>query len=292
MSLSIRVRMALWYALVLATMIALLGSYLVLQLRTDLRQAIDKEARVVSETITRSFTEDLRDQDGEEAERVEEEFLDAAASSVPPSDGAQLLDVHGDVLAGFGVAAGSDPLVPPSVQAASRSGGADVLQAPLGDAGQRYRISATSVRSGDQDMVLVVALSLQPAEDAVRRVLWLLLLAGPAVLAATTPAAYWLARKALRPVERMTSDAQQIGAGQLHERVAVPRSDDEVRQAGGHPQRHAREDRAGRPEPAPAGSRRVARAPDTARRHARRAGRQPPRRRHVTRGPRGARERP
>ena len=229
MSLSIRVRMALWYALVLATMIALLGSYLVLQLRTDLRQAIDKEARVVSETITRSFTEDLRDQDGEEAERVEEEFLDAAASSVPPSDGAQLLDVHGDVLAGFGVAAGSDPLVPPSVQAASRSGGADVLQAPLGDAGQRYRISASSVRSGDQDMVLVVALSLQPAEDAVRRVLWLLLLAGPAVLAATTPAAYWLARKALRPVERMTSDAQQIGAGQLHERVAVPRSDDEVR---------------------------------------------------------------
>ncbi len=40
-----------------------------------------------------------------------EEFLDAAAASVPPSDGAQLLDAQGEVLAGFGVAAGAAPLV-------------------------------------------------------------------------------------------------------------------------------------------------------------------------------------
>lgn len=233
MNLSIRVRMALWYALVLATMIALLGSYLVVQLRADLRQAIDEDVRVASATITRTFIEDLQDQDGDEviSQHTEqlEEFLDAAAASVPPTDGAQLLDARGEVLTGFGVAAGAAPLVARSVQAAARSGGDDVFQARLGDANQRFRISATSVRFDDEDMVLVVALSLHRAEEAVGRLLLLLLLAGPAVLAATTPAAYWLARKALRPVERMTSDAQQIGAGQLHDRVAVPASDDEVR---------------------------------------------------------------
>ena len=56
----------------------------------------------------------------------------------------------------------------------------------------------------------------------------LLLIAGPVGLAAASVAAYWLARKALRPVQRMTSDAQQIGRAGLRERVAVPSTHDEI----------------------------------------------------------------
>ncbi|MGH3506597.1 MAG: sensor histidine kinase, partial [Nocardioidaceae bacterium] len=41
-------------------------------------------------------------------------------------------------------------------------------------------------------------------------------------------AAYWLARKAMQPVERMTSDADEIGIDRLHERVAVPSVSDET----------------------------------------------------------------
>ena len=76
--------------------------------------------------------------------------------------------------------------------------------------------------------MLVVAESLAPVEDFVRRVLVLILLAGPVALAATALAGYWLARKALRPVERMTSNAREIGIDRLNERVAVPRAADEL----------------------------------------------------------------
>ena len=67
------------------------------------------------------------------------------------------------------------------------------------------------------------------SQNAVRQVLFLLLIAGPVALAATALAAYWLARQAMRPVERMTSDAEVIGAGQLDERIAVPPGSDEIR---------------------------------------------------------------
>ena len=70
--------------------------------------------------------------------------------------------------------------------------------------------------------MLVVALSLQRVEEDVASSLVLLLDRGPAALAATRSPAYWIARKALRPLERMTSDAQAIGTDRLHERVAVP----------------------------------------------------------------------
>jgi heavy metal sensor kinase len=77
--------------------------------------------------------------------------------------------------------------------------------------------------------VLVVAESLRHVEESVHQVLLLLLLAGPAALAATALGGWWLARKALLPVGRMTSQAEEIGIDRLHDRIALPRARDEIR---------------------------------------------------------------
>ncbi len=76
--------------------------------------------------------------------------------------------------------------------------------------------------------MLVVGNSHREIDEAVRRVLVLLLLAGPAALAATAFGGWWLARKALRPVDAMTSQAEEISIEHLHERIPVPRAADEV----------------------------------------------------------------
>jgi heavy metal sensor kinase len=62
----------------------------------------------------------------------------------------------------------------------------------------------------------------------VERVVTLLLIAVPAGLAAASLGGWWLARKALLPVGRMTSKAEQIGIDRLGERIAVPRPADEL----------------------------------------------------------------
>jgi heavy metal sensor kinase len=76
--------------------------------------------------------------------------------------------------------------------------------------------------------VVAVAESLQGTDEAVRRVLILLLIAGPIALALVGFAGWWLVRNALLPVVRMRSLADDIGIDRLHERVAAPHPTDEI----------------------------------------------------------------
>jgi heavy metal sensor kinase len=230
-SLPIRVRLALWTAGLLAAIIAALGAFLVLQLRQDLRQAIDEDTQDTSAVILRAVTGDGPDKDSERGERREldvEDFRDAAAAGLPASGMAQVVDANGDVQAGFGSTARNEPLLPIRTLKGARPADQLTFSARLGTGGQAYRVEVTPYRTAGEQHYLVVGLSLQPVEDAVRRVLILLLVAGPAALLASAFAAYWLSRKALRPVERMASDAQEIGTDRLYERVEVPKARDEL----------------------------------------------------------------
>jgi heavy metal sensor kinase len=65
-------------------------------------------------------------------------------------------------------------------------------------------------------------------DRSVRRVLVLLLVAGPAALLATAMGGWWLARRALRPIDRMTARAAAIDLERIEDRLVVPRTGDEV----------------------------------------------------------------
>ena len=241
MSLSIRTRLTTWYAGLLAAVIVGLGAFLVLQLDRDLRQAVDADLLAGSRAMVLDAADldetEASDVDGDEADAGEaeavslrdltEEVAEMTRDMLPASSAAQVLDGQGRVLVRYGAVAGGDPMVPPSVRAAGLHSPTTVTTR-LGPDRDRHRVHVSAFPHGDRTTVLVLAVSLEGVEDAVRRVLVLLVVAGPAALAGTALAAWWLARQALRPVERMTSDAQEIGTDRLHERVAVPATDDEV----------------------------------------------------------------
>jgi heavy metal sensor kinase len=94
------------------------------------------------------------------------------------------------------------------------------------DAGFRA-IAIPTARHG-RERVLVVARSMREVDKSQDRLLVLLLIAGPAALLATVLGGWWLARKALLPVERMTSEADEIGIDRLGARLDVPPSRDEI----------------------------------------------------------------
>ena len=217
MSLPIRVRLTAWYAALLAIIIIGLGSFIVLQLRTDLRQDHDRELDAATDHMAAAFEDEGR-----------EDFRDIAQTLLPRTGSAAQTLTQKGVDLRYGRAAALRPMVSPEVRDAALAGEARVFTERLGATRQDYRISVRPVMEGTQRRVLVVAESLKPVEDSVRRVLVLLLLAGPVALAATALAGYWLASKALRPVERMTSNAREISIDRLHERVTVPRAADEL----------------------------------------------------------------
>jgi heavy metal sensor kinase len=216
--LPIRVRLTAWYAALLAAIIAAVGLFLVLQLRTDLREAVDDELGENAAQLARGF----RDEGSED-------FIDVVQTILPGATaGAQLLDPDGEVRLRYGRVAAGRSLATPAARADALAGRPQLVTERLGDARERYRIRVSSFRDEGRPYVLVVAESLSGVGDAVRRVLVLLLLTIPAALAATALAGSWLARKALRPVERMASEAAEIGIDRLDERIPVPRADDEL----------------------------------------------------------------
>ena len=77
-------------------------------------------------------------------------------------------------------------------------------------------------------LIVEVAVSLTPNDQALRELLTALLLAGPLVVAGTLGGGYWLARKALAPVERMAAIAQEITSTRLDRRVTTPNPRDEL----------------------------------------------------------------
>jgi heavy metal sensor kinase len=226
-SLPIRVRLTAWYGVLLAATIAAISVFLVLQLQADLVDEIDEDVARASFEITRTVTGDTQNRtDPAERDRT---FAEEAEEFLAPSAGAaQLLDERGRTLARFGSVVGAEPTVSDSVRAAAVAGKAQTLTVPLGDQGERYRVRVSSLRVGGQARVLVVAESLRPVENAARQVVMLLMVAGPAALLLTGLAAYWLAYKALQPVERITTEARGIGIDRLNERLAVPRPHDET----------------------------------------------------------------
>jgi len=89
-------------------------------------------------------------------------------------------------------------------------------------------VSVPVTQGGELVSIVRVGTSLQPVEETLHRLLIVLLVTVPVALMAALAGGWFLARRALRPVEAITLAAQRIAAGDLTQRLTVPPSSDEV----------------------------------------------------------------
>jgi len=213
----IRVRMTAWYVGLLALIVATVGAFVTLRLRSDLTRATDRDLRSASGQIATGY----------QAEGVLE-FRDAAHNVLlGERPAAQVLAASGAVMAAFGDPVAQVPMLRGRTLAAAAGGGTPVTSAQLGS-GSSFRVIARRVVRAGEPQVLVTGVSLAPVDRSVDRVLVLLFIALPAALLATAIGGWLLARRALRPIEEITTTAELIEVGRLRERIAVPAARDEV----------------------------------------------------------------
>ena len=219
----IRVRLTVLYILVLAAIVAALSAFVVTRLRSDLTAELDRGLRDAGGQIAPAY-------------RAEgpAEFHDTTRTVLPTAGnepaGAQILDPAGNVVLHEGAGATATALIDRDTLVEAL-GGATVIGSarPRDRAGHLRLIAAPASRRGRRQ-VLVVAKSLRHVDDATHRVLVLLLLGGSGALGLVALGGWWIARRALRPVERMTRRAEAIRIDDLSQRIAVPRVNDELAQ--------------------------------------------------------------
>jgi heavy metal sensor kinase len=209
--------MTAWYVAVLALVLTAVGAFVVVRLRSDLVDATDRSLRPQTQQIAAGY-------------RIEgiPEFTDSSRTVLSGERAAsQVLEADGRVVGSFGDPVSHTPMLPIAT-VRKVAGGATAVITLRRPHGPDFRVVARPVTRNGRRQVLAAASSLGPVERSVRRVLLLLLIALPAALLATAAAGWWLARRALRPIDRMTSMAAAIGPDALRERVTVPSSKDEV----------------------------------------------------------------
>jgi heavy metal sensor kinase len=220
---SIRTRLTIWYVALLAAILAALGVFLLVRLKADLVAGVDRSLGARAAQISLGL------QGSGEGEF--QDVSDAALAGLPQTEYAsQLLSANGTVMESSGDTIAEGPMLARTALERVLRGEPVRQTVALGVDGERFRVLALPAPKQPGREVLVVAISLEDVDESVHRLLLLLFIAGPAALAAAGAGGWWLARKALRPVARLTDQAGKIGIDRLHERVTVPKVTDELGQ--------------------------------------------------------------
>jgi heavy metal sensor kinase len=221
MRLPIRARLTAWYVLLLAVTLGAVGAFVVLRLKADLQRDIDRSEESSVAEIAAGYRAEGN-----------KEFYDVSGTvlRILPvgTSGAQLLDPSGTVLLTYGNGVAQQPMLGRNAQRRALAGAHLHQSVSLGPRGEPFRVFVVPVVRSGKTRLLVVAKSLADVNRSADRVIVLLLLGGGAALVLTAAGGWWLAGKTLRPVARMTSQAQRIGIDRLDDRVPVPRASDEL----------------------------------------------------------------
>jgi heavy metal sensor kinase len=251
---SMRIQLTLWFILVFTVLMLLFGAVFYVNLRTSLQTSFDTSLQLRTQQIAAGINEDkgtitIHDVTGALPGLVDPDV--ASDNSTPRSSplptnstttsptspdetradvnlGAlvRILNINGEVI--YVTPAFLALNIPPTSVTQPLHGSAwkGTVTAQNGQTVRLY--SATLTENGTVYGVVQVGESLAPLGNTLRSVEIELLLIVPFVLLLGAIGSYWLAAHAFAPINRLTSTARRIEAGDLHERVPVPRSKDEV----------------------------------------------------------------
>jgi heavy metal sensor kinase len=212
MRISIRQRLTAWYAaaLLLGLGIFALGMWVALQER--LIAGVDSRLAQRIQGLETALGAEAEIRDRAQLQQELAEFV----REIPDGSLVQLRDAAGAVL----LASSKQKALPPI-------GGRSAPYTENID-GRQLRVATSRMQSAGSVYDAQVAVSLDEILGVMQDFRHLLLWMIPGVLIVACLGGYWLSSRALRPVDEITTVARSIGVQNLSQRIAVPRTGDEL----------------------------------------------------------------
>jgi len=218
----IRVRLTLWYVLLLAVVLALFGGTLYVALQMTLYDDLDDVLINGASLVINSL-------------QIDDQGHLSAGPEPPlawsdPKRGEhswRAVDRSGQIVAQSGVQDLGDLPIEPAVISQALAGQEVFQTVRVGD--EPIRVYTAPVTHGGQIVgVVQQGLSMDDTLQILAAFRWVLLLALPLTLALASGGGLFLAGRALRPVDQITRAAQTIGAHDLSQRLNLDLPDDEL----------------------------------------------------------------
>ncbi len=208
---SIRTRLTLWYVSLLALTLIVFSVGLYVALTNQMYSSLDERLQLA----TRNALEASRGEGGPPPPT-------APSSSVS----SRVINSTGQVMNATGILS-TAPIDSAALDQARQTHGA-FRTIELAD-GTRARVFIMPLeRNGQVDLYVEVAETLVTIEATQRQLALILLVAVPLTLALTAFGGWFLADRALRPIDTITRQAQRISEQDLHRRLNLDLPDDEV----------------------------------------------------------------
>jgi two-component system OmpR family sensor kinase len=241
--LGIRAQLTFWYVIVFSVLLALFGIVFYLHLRSTLAISFDSNLQARAQYIAANSSEQngsiiIRDDAGELTSLVDNN--ESTRKNAPGAVGdfeSPNFDVDFDALMRVLNAQGKVEYSTPNFQTLAVPADS-VKQALQGTTwmgtisahnGQMLRLySKPLIEHGHIFGVVQVGISLTLLHTTMDSVILDLLLIVPCVLVIGAIGSYWLATRAFAPIVRLTDTARAIQGGDLHQRVPIPRAQDQV----------------------------------------------------------------
>ena len=216
---SIGARLSLWYAAALGIALLFFGGVVWWAAQHSLNHAIDDTLRDRVEGI-RQFIE--AHSSWLALEEMQQEFREHSVLG-PGGDLFQVSDSAGSWLYR------SDPLYDENVPVYQVSElGSGLRFETLVIQGAPLRFLSQNIEVAGHAYAVQVAAPLHEVQEGLRDLIWILLATAPLVLALASLGGYWMSQRALAPVDAITLEAKAIGAHNLSQRLAVPKTGDEL----------------------------------------------------------------
>ncbi len=207
----IRLRLTLWYVLLMGVTFTAFSIFLIIQFENSLRIAMDSSLQItVSKTIAALDEEDLIE--------TGKLTFDHVNQTPPVSKGfaMRILSAKGDVWDTYN-----------AVESVSNWG---EVEADYSTQSNEWRIHSQPIVDSDNNVIgwIQAAQSLKPVEQTVRDLREQLLFGVPVILLLAGLGGYFLANRALKPVDQITKTAQSINLQDLSKRIHYQGTMDEV----------------------------------------------------------------
>lgn len=207
---SIRSRLTLWYALALAAALLLFAGAIAVSSWNSLLHDVDESVLARVRSVNAFLNAELK----EPGVQLPEE-LGEYADAFPGDSLLEVRDEHGTPVFA------SSPAFPWPAKSSA---------APVTQTWQNrdYRVFTTTVTAAARPWLVRIAEPLASIERLQTRLVILLAALLPLVIGMASVGGYWLSRRALKPVDQITAAARTIGIENLSQRLAVPKSADEL----------------------------------------------------------------
>ena len=226
-NLPIRWRLTLWFSGILALMLVVFGVGLYSYFRNSLQASIDTKIRSIGDVLSSSMTESQNPSVFLNFER----YLENVLGRRPKGKFIQIMDRSGKIGAKMNdIEAEALPVSFATVERALRG---EVVYETVEKARPRLRlVTIPIVEKNKTTSIVQVGTSLEDFDETMNRLLIILIIGIPTAISLTVVVGYVMAKKALKPVDKIRKTAVKITSRSLDERIDIgPRRDELTRLA-------------------------------------------------------------